>query len=597
MNFLAKVCSLAVSLSLTIATAASAAERLTLRIGPFHQSLEVNDLVQFSRTGQLPPKLQHLAPLFTPQVRQALTKSFSVHPTIAEQFLEELFNSPEGEKLIQQLTIALPGSTPATIQAALKLAIENSHNLGILTIIQAYPSETITLDLSSAVGIAIQLSTTNLQSRILSPLLERELKVAITNNSLPNFDPAAKGKEKVDQYFLSLYDRQRKRIIPADIYYSSNTRGPLVVMSHGFAADRQFLHYLASHLASHGLTVVSLEHPDSNINSFFQLSPAVDLDKLLPPSEFVHRPQDVTFLLDKLEQLNNWGKLQGKLNTKEVVAIGHSFGGYTALALAGGELNPKQLRVFCQERSILARSPADWLQCAAADLPDSKIGFKDKRIVRAIAFNPLAGNLFGDSLKKIDIPILMLSCSQDGITPILEHQLRPFTQLPGEKYLLVAMGGTHMSVTDISNLASPMGQNTLVPELMGIEAEPIRRLARGMSLAFIQQLMPERAKYQPFLTAAYVQSLSSHRVKLRFASELPNSLNRWLNLVHLYERRVAFDKTDNPTFKLISWPWLVSKVKYSWFHGNHILKTKPKYSTAQLDLMFNRLLYNYECNS
>ena len=68
-----------------------------------------------------------------------------------------------------------------------------------------------------------------------------------------------------------LRDRSRERSIPVDIYWSEATHGPLVVISHGFGADRRFFAYLAQHLASHGLTVVSVEHPGSNVASLISL--------------------------------------------------------------------------------------------------------------------------------------------------------------------------------------------------------------------------------------------------------------------------------------------------------------------------------------
>ncbi|NJO93526.1 MAG: alpha/beta fold hydrolase, partial [Hydrococcus sp. RM1_1_31] len=196
-----------------------------------------------------------------------------------------------------------------------------------------------------------------------------------------------------------------------------------MVISHGFAADRKFLKYLARHLASHGFTVVALDHPGSNIAALFQTAVSMKLSKLLPASEFIDRPQDVTFLLDKLEKLNRRkGILQGKINTKQVTVIGHSYGSYTALALAGAELNPRALREFCQALTPLERSPADWLQCAAAELPYGKRQFRDPRVVRVIALNPIIGNLFGNDLSGVRVPtlifIFLLTTALPRLSPI-----------------------------------------------------------------------------------------------------------------------------------------------------------------------------------
>ncbi len=598
LNLFGSACTLLFALCCSITPSASAAERMKLRVGPFQQSVTVNDLEKFAQTGELSPGLKPYALVLTPQVRQMLNKSLHIDSRVADKFFDDLFASSDGEQLIKQLSVALPGSSTQQLKVALSLAVRQTHNLSFLSFLRAYPAESMTVDLTSAVGIAMQLNASHLQSKVLSPLLERDLKVETDAYNRSSFDPAATGNETVRQQTLILRDRRRKRKIPADIYYSVNSHGPLVVMSHGFAANRKFLTYLARHLASHGLTVVSLEHPGSNVSSLSKISAGINLKNLLPASEFIDRPQDVSFLLDQLEKINRGkGDLQGKFNTQQVSVVGHSFGGYTALALAGGKLNPKELRSFCQELSPLGRSPADWLQCAAADLPYGKIQLKDRRVVQAIAFNPIVGNLFGKDLAQVSVPTLILSSSEDTITPTINHQLRPFRKLKGEKYLLAAIGGTHMSVTDIGNLNSPMGRNTLVRELMGEEAEPVRRLARGISLAFIQQLTPQARTFQPFLTPAYVQSLSTSTVSLRLATELPINLDAWLNVLYLGSRQVSLRKSKKKqsSYEVASLK-LLSKVKEYFLSARKILP-QPGYCTGQLDRIFTGLLNDYDQHS
>ncbi|MEH2255310.1 alpha/beta hydrolase family protein [Nostoc sp.] len=66
-------------------------------------------------------------------------------------------------------------------------------------------------------------------------------------------------------------------------------------------------------------------------------------------TELIDRPLDVTFVLDQLEQRSKsdpW--LQGKINGQQVGVIGQSFGGYTALVLAGARININQLQKNCK---------------------------------------------------------------------------------------------------------------------------------------------------------------------------------------------------------------------------------------------------------
>jgi predicted dienelactone hydrolase len=520
-----------------------AAENIIFRVGPLQQSLTVNELENFAKTGNVPSKFQLLSPLFNSNFRHLLNNDMAVDQNMAEQFVNELMASPNAKNLLEQLTIAIPGASIDLIKAALILGIQQTNNINLITLLRAYPQETITIDLTVALGMILQFNASNIQSQMLVPRLEEQLRVQTPTNYKVSFDPSIRGVQEARKRTLILQDRDRKRLVFTDIYYgnSSIKEAPLVVMSHGFAADRKFLEYLANHLASYGFVVAAIEHSGSNIYSFAEAG--FNLDNLLPQTEFIDRPKDVTFVLNELEKINKNNSFAGvKFNTEKVTIIGHSFGGYTAFALAGGELNPKELRNFCQRTVPLGLSPADWLQCSAAQLPDSKIKLKDERIKQLIAFNPITGNLFGQSLSNISIPSLIFASSKDAITPNLDNQFKPFQELGGEKYLAIAFGATHMSITDIRNAKSPLAQNTIVREIIGQEAESVRNFARGITLAFVQQLTPEANKYKQFLDANYVQSFSDSNIKLRWTDSLPNGFQRWVNSLNIFKEKIITRK-------------------------------------------------------
>lgn len=512
---------------------ALAAERVTLRLGPFEQAIAIADLERFAETGKLPPALELYAPVLTSQVREVLNRRLQLDPSLADKVIDDVLRSPTGKQLIASLGVAIPNSTVEQLQAAVSLAARQFNGLSVVGFLRAYPAENITVDASSAIALALQFNPTYLQSQALGPLLESDLAVASDTNFKPTFDPALSGPQRVQQQTLFLQDRQRYRTIPVDIYTSANSQGPLVVMSHGFGASRKFFAYLARHLASHGFTVAALEHPGSNIRRQVSVSTASNPGELLPATEFVDRPLDVSFVLDELAKLNQQpGLLQGKLSTQQVSVIGHSLGGYTALALAGAEVNLEELRQFCKGSSVIGQDPGDWLQCAAADLPDRKLKLRDQRVASAIALNPVIGNLFGKTgLSQVATPVLLLAGTEDAVTPALNHQLRPFTQLRGSKYLLTAIGGTHLSVGDEVNLGATATQSTVVKERRGEETKPLRNLLQGVSLAFIKQLTPEAKIYEPFLTPAYAQSLSTPQLPLRLNTELPASIAPLLEVV------------------------------------------------------------------
>jgi predicted dienelactone hydrolase len=526
--------SLAVMLIGGTVSTASAAERVNIRVGFLEQSIDIKDLEQFAQTGRLSNSLQPYAPFLTLQVRQALSRRLELDPNVSNQVIDNLLASSSSQSLLQSLTDTIPGSTLQQLRSAFSSAVSQSNGLNVISFLKAYPAETIHINATSAIALLAQLNPSFWQTQVLSSSLARELAVpdAVLKTK---FDPAGPGTERVQRQTLTLQDSQRKRTILVDLYWAQSSQSPLIVISHGLGADRTFLSYLANHLASYGFTVAALEHPRSNA-AWLRGQSSFNPNAIIPASEFVDRPLDVSFLLDELAKLNEKaGPLQDKLQTKQVTIVGHSLGGTTALMLAGAGLDLKGLQQLCRDRNPLGKSPAEWLQCAAARLDPKtltssgsgnagSLQFRDPRIVQAIVLNPVVGELFGSNgLKQVAIPTLMLASTEDTLTPALSEQLKPFNQLPTPKYLVTAIGGTHLSVGD-PNLSQTLERSNLVNERQGQDVEPIRRLIRGVSLAFIQQLTPQAKDYAQFLTPAYAQSLSTPALPLRLSTSLPADL-------------------------------------------------------------------------
>lgn len=511
----------------------NAAERLNLRLGPFEQSIAVSDLERFAKSGEIPPTLQLYSAVLTPEFRRALTSRLELDPNLGTQIVQDLLKSPSGQQVLNSIRQAAPELSLETLQAGFWLAARQANGLDAIGVIKAISQDTVTIDVTQAAGIASQLNFSYWKSQGIRSLLERSLNAG-SSNFRASFDPSIAGTQTVQEDSLLFVDEKRNRRLPVDFYWSSaNSQAPLVVIVPGFEANRKFLAYLARHLASQGLTVAAIEHPFvARPGAVRSLNP----DRLIPASEFIDRPKDIQFLLDEFTQLNlQPGALQGKLNTNQVSVIGHSLGGYEALALAGAELRLDELRQFCQSSGLLDRVPADWLQCAATEQTGNRVSLRDPRVVQAIALNPAIGQIFGKSgLKSVETPTLILTSTDDTLAPAFSQQLQPFLQLPTPKYLLTGIGTTHLSVSDPGNFSGAVAQGTLVKERRGQEVEPLRRLLQGVSLAFIKQSTSEARTYQPFLTPEYARSLSRPDLPLRLNTELPANLTRWLSLAAMF---------------------------------------------------------------
>ncbi len=528
---------LGLGLTAIAASSGVAAERVVLKVGPLRQSIEISDLESFAQTGEVPKSLRLYERFLSPQVQLSLQQTLDLDPRMGDRIIADVMDSPNGELLLDTLSRVAPNVTLPQLQAAIRLAAMQGNGLSVLGILRAVPQDTLEVDLSAAIALASQVNLSNLESRSLSSLLDKELQINGLSAPLQSeIEPAAPGSSEVRRRTLSFRDEDRQRTIPANIYWSEDTRGPLVVLSHGFGADRNFLNYLAEHLASHGLTVVSTEHPGSNVQALVNLPLDPDVaempSRLLPAQEFLDRPRDVSFVLDRLAEMDEGGfAYQDVFNTEDVTIIGHSLGGYTGLALAGAKLDLRSLTTFCKNIQPLGVSPADWLQCAAVDLKEQQADLSDDRIKQVMAMNTLTGQLFGEKgLSDVSVPVVLLTGTKDSVTPTLDHQLAPFQQLAGKKYLLAVIGGTHLSAGDPENVNPALTELPFMSELRVEETENLRQMLKGLSLSFVEQRSPEAEKYEPFLSAAYVQSFSTPALPLRLTESLPDSIRSWLEI-------------------------------------------------------------------
>ena len=115
---------------------------------------------------------------------------------------------------------------------------------------------------------------------------------------------------------------------------------PLVAFSHGFASSPTYYSYLLEHLASYGFVILAPDHLETSY---------LDDDQwrdLAPTS--INRPQDMVRVLDYAETLtSSSGALSGLIDMNQVAVVGHSYGGYTALALAGARYDLNAFNARC----------------------------------------------------------------------------------------------------------------------------------------------------------------------------------------------------------------------------------------------------------
>lgn len=520
-------CAVALAPFFVVNSSAQAADTVVIRYGPLEESASLKELKKSTETGELPASLGTYTQKMTEEQRRFLVEGLKIQIPINVITLDRLISTQIGTTILSDVSTAITRPDQAGLQAmrgGLILGANSPQGLSILSFIEAYPSKRLVINLPQAITVARSLNGAFIRTQRfmfgLSPQVDpKDIKVA------SSLDPTQAGSEQVQTLKLSLNDEKRQRQIPLDVYFSSSasTNKPVIVFSHGRGSVKTDLRYLAEHLASHGYIVAALEHPGSNKTSF----KAVNQNKkqLVAPQEFLDRPRDVSFILDELEKLNQTGNspLQGKLATNNVMVVGHSFGGGTALALAGGELQIENLKQRCQQ-NLSTANLGERVQCAGQILPEKTYQLRDARIKQAIALNPTTSLMFGETgLTKVQIPTLILSSSADKITPALTEQVMGFAKIPSPKWLVGVVGASHLSVIDPSVILDQKEQsNTAIlnQEVTGEKAEDVRKFLKGVTLAMAAQLTPEASQYAPFLTSDHAQISSTRLFPFRTVREL-----------------------------------------------------------------------------
>jgi predicted dienelactone hydrolase len=512
---------------------AQGAEQLYLSYGPLEFSLPIASLEVYAKEGKIDQALavyaNYLDSKQLEQLRQVLVTRVDVTPVAIAQFLY----SSQGEIILQRIgqivqTKAYQDGFYA-IRAALIKAAADPEGLTLLNVLQKFPTYGIRINSARGFKIIDQLSNLIRQTEMAIAAVEQQevaeasaqasLQEPVNFSEMPDLPKA--GPVSYSKQSLTLNDLGRRRTFPVDLYLPTSpmTGGlaPVIVISHGLGSDRQTFAYLAAHLASYGFAVAVPEHPGSNAQ---QLQALINgfANEVTAPAELTDRPLDIKFLLDELKR--SFGR---RLNLQQVGVIGQSFGGYTALALAGAAINFEQLQKDC-DPSNDSLNLSLLLQCRALALPPSQYQLQDERIKAAIAINPVGSTIFGESqISKIQVPLMLVAGSDDTVAPALAEQIQPFTWLTTpNKYLVLLKGGTHFSTLDESTGAIPVP-----PQAIGPNPAVAQDYMKALSLAFFQTYIAGQSEYQVYLSASYAQFINQYPLPLSLVQSLTeNQLKR-----------------------------------------------------------------------
>lgn len=206
-----------------------------------------------------------------------------------------------------------------------------------------------------------------------------------------------------------------------DVAPAAGPRRPLILLSHGSGGMASGLAWLGTGLAARGLIAVAVNHPGNNALEDYTVEGF---------SLWWLRATDLSAVIDAVLDDKTLG---GQVDPARIGAAGHSLGGYTVIAAAGGIAEPARLQAFC-------RSPAADALCkpppADADMRLKRLArlssdpgfrqrydkadnsYRDERVRAVFAMAPGPGPVFTpESLGKISIPVAIVIGSADEVAP------------------------------------------------------------------------------------------------------------------------------------------------------------------------------------
>lgn len=227
------------------------------------------------------------------------------------------------------------------------------------------------------------------------------------------------------------HDAKRDRDVPVKIYSPATAPGPfpVIIFSHGLGGTRENYEYLGRYWASHGYVSVQVQHHGSDDavwrgaglgNGMAAMRQAV-ADR----RNAINRPRDVSFVIDELERLNRESpSFQGRLDLNRLGVAGHSFGAFTALAIAG--------QVFAPGAKT------------ESSLADPRV----KAVIAMSAPVPANKQRLDESYAQVRIPCLHMTGTRDA-SPIgdtlPEERRMPFDHCRNsDQYLITFQDGDHM---------------------------------------------------------------------------------------------------------------------------------------------------------
>ncbi len=258
----------------------------------------------------------------------------------------------------------------------------------------------------------------------------------------------------------------------------------VVVLSHGAMGSARGLSWLGERLAAAGFVVLGINH--------FEESSIYGKESQNPRATSViwQRPQDISALLDKIMVK---GIFQKPVDYSNIIVIGHSSGGQTATMLAGATFNLQQLADYCASEQSKGDVSCGYGGGASSAPASFKKQFSashaDARVKAMVLLDPALGSAVQvTSLRKINIPTLVVGAENNDFLPWKQHGLRYATEIPNAKMnALKGQEGHFVFISACSHQTKVMGVS-LCEDRAGVDRKAVQQAVFDGVIAFMRAL-------------------------------------------------------------------------------------------------------------
>jgi predicted dienelactone hydrolase len=273
----------------------------------------------------------------------------------------------------------------------------------------------------------------------------------------------------------------------------------LIVLSHGLWGTELGHSSLAEALARSGYLVAALRHPGDNWQDH-------SLTEKTPSQYFIVRPRALTQVIDGILAMPEWAsRLPRDEKGYLVGALGHSAGGFSVLALAGGRADPRRVIEHCK-----ANAAQDPIFCGVGGTPENNASPSgqipplsaaqggetpatatpaiDPRVRAVVAMAPTGVPLTPESLAAIRIPVLIYEAELDRFLVPKFHAERIAKDMPSAELRRIG-NAWHFAFMDAPTSAIPSPDGDIRADPPGFDRPALlKRLAEEIPSFFDKTL-------------------------------------------------------------------------------------------------------------